>query len=151
MGSNWANTLSGAYGIYGNSQSNDLIFGKLYNHFAVLDPRGLCPTNWHVPTDGEWTTLVNNVGGNGGALKSTNLWNSPNSGANNSSGFTGLPGGFVPWDGGHAGLYEMAIWWSSTTYSSNRAWFRALMSYNNVVEHFENLRTQGCSVRCLKD
>lgn len=106
----WQNTTSGACAVYQNSAANDSIYGKLYNWYAVADPRGLCPTGWHVPSDGEWQTLetalgmpaseLNNTGGRGlsqnvgGKLKAVSpLWLSPNAGATDSSGFTGLPGG----------------------------------------------------------
>jgi uncharacterized protein (TIGR02145 family) len=88
---------------YGNNPQNDAIFGKLYQHSSVTDFRGLCPTGWHVPSNGEWNTLINFLGGSslaGGALKSTHIqptiggWSSPNTGATNSTGFTGLPGGY---------------------------------------------------------
>ncbi|MFM8838128.1 MAG: FISUMP domain-containing protein, partial [Bacteroidota bacterium] len=72
----WDTTTSGAYAIYNNDPVNDGLYGKLYNHYAVTDSRGLCPTGWHVPSDAEWTTLENHLGGisvAGGALKSTSM------------------------------------------------------------------------------
>ncbi|MBU6331934.1 MAG: hypothetical protein KGQ80_05920, partial [Bacteroidetes bacterium] len=105
----WGSTTSGAYAIFNNDPVNDALYGKLYNWYAVTDSRGLCPTGWHVPTDGEWTTLTTFLGGEsvaGGAMKSTATqptpggWNAPNTGATNSSGFTGLPGGYRASGGG---------------------------------------------------
>ncbi|MFM8513187.1 MAG: FISUMP domain-containing protein, partial [Bacteroidota bacterium] len=96
----WDSTTSGANAIYNNDPVNDGLYGKLYNWYAVDDSRGLCPTGWHVPSDGEWTTLTDFLGGisvPGGAMKSTSTlpmvggWNPPNTGATNTSGFTGLP------------------------------------------------------------
>ena len=169
--SQWSSTTFGSYGIYNNDPVNDSLYGKFYNHYAVTDSRGLCPTGWHVPTDGEWNVLVkyldpnaDTVCGNcwqspivGGALKSTAMqptpggWNSPNAGATNSSGFTALPGGLRN-DGGD--FFNMTIggyWWSSSVLSGSNAWNRYLYNYysDNAREDFT--RTYGFSVRCLKD
>jgi uncharacterized protein (TIGR02145 family) len=97
----WSTTTSGAYAIYNNDNANDAIYGKLYNWYAVADPRHVCPTGWHEPTDGEWTTLTDYLGGAavaGGKMKTTGLqyWISPNTDATNESGFSGLPGGLPP-------------------------------------------------------
>lgn len=94
----WSNLGSGAYCWYTNSNGFEQPYGKLYNWYAVIDSRGLCPTGWHVPSDAEWTTLTDYLGGTsiaGGKMKetSTTHWISPDSGATNESGFTGLPGG----------------------------------------------------------
>ena len=94
----WQNTTSGAYATYNDDLGNDGMYGKLYNHYVVTDSRGLCPTGWHVPSDGEWNVLVKYLDPNadtvcsgcwqspiaGGALKSTAMhpggWISPNAG-----------------------------------------------------------------------
>lgn len=93
--SEWVNLTTGAWVYYNNDSSNDETYGKLYNWYAVDDNRGLCPTGWHVPSEEEWTTLtIFLIGRNvGGTMKSTTGWNSPNTGATNESGFSGLPGG----------------------------------------------------------
>ncbi|MFM7700496.1 MAG: fibrobacter succinogenes major paralogous domain-containing protein, partial [Bacteroidota bacterium] len=105
---------------------NDGLYGKLYNHYAVMDSRGLCPIGWHVPSDAEWTTLENQLGGSsvaGGALKSTAMqptsggWNSPNTGATNSSGFTALPGGLRNHFGVFSYVSGNGCWWSSSVLS----------------------------------
>jgi len=168
----WENTTSGAYAIYNNDPVNDGLYGKLYNHYAVTDSRGLCPTGWHVPSDGEWNTLVKYLDPNadtvcvncwqsstaGGALKSTAMqptpggWNSPNSGATNSSGFTAPPGGQRDYDGVFFGnMTYYGFWWSSSVSSASNAWNRYLnYDVSNFIRHF-NFRTYGFSVRCLKD
>ncbi|MFM7033549.1 MAG: fibrobacter succinogenes major paralogous domain-containing protein, partial [Bacteroidota bacterium] len=133
----WENTTSGAYAIYDNNSVNDGLYGKLYNHYAVTDSRGLCPTGWHVPTDAEWTTLENQLGGSsvaGGALKSTAMqptpggWASPNTGATNSSGFTALPGLLRNSNGNFDGIPAFnGFWWSSfDTSGGSNVMFRSL-------------------------
>jgi len=156
----WQNTTSGAYGIYNNDQVNDGLYGKLYNYYAVTDSRGLCPTGWHVPSDAEWTTLENQLGGSnvaGGALKSTATqptpggWNSPNTGATNSSGFTAMPGGLRRSSGVFNSMSGTGGWWSSSVLSGSDAWTRYLdLNYSNITRT-NSFRTTGLSVRCLKD
>jgi uncharacterized protein (TIGR02145 family) len=151
--STWPNTTAGAYAIYDNSSVNDGLYGKLYNLYAVTDTRGLCPTGWHVPTDGEWTTLENHLGGSsvaGGALKSTGGWNSPNAGATNSSGFTAGPGGLRLNNGDFSFVGSFGMWWSSTL-SGTFAWNRRLNDYDGSVTRSNYNHTFGLSVRCLRD
>ncbi|MBK8503768.1 MAG: fibrobacter succinogenes major paralogous domain-containing protein [Saprospiraceae bacterium] len=94
----WPNANYGAWCWYDTSSTYELPYGKLYNWYAVNDGRGLCPTGWHEPTDAEWTTLTDFLGGlslAGGPMKAagTAHWKTPNTGATNASGFSGLPGG----------------------------------------------------------
>jgi uncharacterized protein (TIGR02145 family) len=156
----WSNTTSGAYAIYNNDPVNDGLYGKLYNHFAAMDSRGLCPTGWHVPTDGEWTTLETFLGGSsvaGGALKSTVTqptpggWLAPNSGATNSSGFAAGPGGKRDSDGAYTLLGTHGYWWSSSTSGFN-GWYRYLGYNGGGIYRLLNVdRRGGYSVRCVKD
>ena len=158
--SQWGSTTSGSYAIYNNDPANDVLYGKLYNHFAVMDSRGLCPTGWHVPTDAEWTTLENQLGGasvSGGVLKTTATqptpggWLSPNVGATNSSGFTALPGGLRHNNGEFSNVANFGDWWSSSVSSGSNALDRGLYSTNGGIGHFISSRTDGFSIRCLKD
>ncbi len=160
VNSAWQNTTSGAYAIYNNDPVNDGLYGKLYNHYAVTDSRGLCPTGWHVPTDAEWTTLENHLGGpsvSGGALKSTVMqptlggWNPPNTGATNSSGFTALPGGLRFVNGGFDFMTLFGYWWSSSDLSGSNAWSRYLSTTNGDVGRNSDGRAYGFSVRCCRD
>jgi uncharacterized protein (TIGR02145 family) len=156
----WSNTTSGAHAIYNNDPVNDGLYGKLYNHFAAMDSRGLCPTGWHVPTDGEWTTLETFLGGSsvaGGALKSTVTqptpggWLAPNSGATNSSGFAAGPGGKRDSDGAYTLLGTHGYWWSSSTSGFN-GWYRYLGYNGGGIYRLLNVdRRGGYSVRCVKD
>lgn len=155
----WNMANYGAYTSYdtvGTGYPFDLErFGYLYNWYAVNDGRGLCPTDWHEPSDTEWITLSNFLGGfteAGGPLKeaSTIYWNSPNRGATNESGFTGLPGGRRRADG----FLEIGIigsLWSSTESSSSNAWFRFLYSNNDHLGRSILGKMSGLSVRCVKD
>jgi uncharacterized protein (TIGR02145 family) len=158
----WALTTAGAYSINDNNPQNDTIYGKLYNWYAVADPRGLCPAGWHVPSDGEWTILENFLDGAsvaGGKMKSTGtiqagtgLWYSPNTESTNSSGFTGLPGGFRNYVGGYFNVGFYASWWSSTEFFTE-ALDRSLY-YNDggSSRNFDyRAKTAGFSVRCLRD
>ncbi|MEI6090474.1 MAG: fibrobacter succinogenes major paralogous domain-containing protein [bacterium] len=94
----WQNLKTGAWCYYNNDPVMGAIYGKLYNWYAVNDPRGLAPAGWRVPHNSDLTILLNSLGGEavaGGKLKEagTNHWQYPNTGATNESGFTALPGG----------------------------------------------------------
>jgi uncharacterized protein (TIGR02145 family) len=122
----WQNLYKGAYTIYGKQTSsgqNAIDYGFLYNWYAVkgvVTPgsttyKNLCPTGYHVPTDNEWGVLLSYLNpDSGGKLKSTTLWDSPNTGANNSSGFSALPGGFRDIDGAFLQKGIRASFWTST-------------------------------------
>jgi uncharacterized protein (TIGR02145 family) len=157
----WESTTAGAYANYDNNPVNDGLYGKLYNHYAVMDTRGLCPTGWHVPTDGEWTVLETFLGGSsvsGGALKSTLTnpptpwgWNWPNTDATNSSGFTAEPGGLRGNAGTFGAVGVNGVWWSSSL-SGALAWYRALgYAIGLIYRSNDKSRTNGFSVRCLRD
>ena len=153
----WSQTntsSTGAWRNYNNDANNGTTYGKLYNWYAVNDSRGLCPTGWHVPTDAEWTTLENHLGGSsvaGGAMKSTTGWNAPNTGATNSSGFTALPGGSCSNGGGFNGVGGYGGWWSSSDAGSGGAWYRYLYSNSAVVSRSLDGQRRGFSVRCARD
>jgi uncharacterized protein (TIGR02145 family) len=150
----WQITTSGAYAIYNNDSANNTTYGKLYNWYAVNDSRGICPNGWHVSSDAEWTTLETSLGGSsvaGGKMKSTAGWNVPNTGANNSSGFSGLPGGYIDTNGSNYVIGDRGHWWCSTEYGSNSAWFRDLgYIYSSVSRNYYN-KQNGISVRCVRD
>jgi uncharacterized protein (TIGR02145 family) len=121
----WRQLKTGAWCYYNNDPANGAIYGKLYNWYAVTDPRGLAPRGWHVPFRTEWQvmkSLVYNMtpaGQIGGKMKSTGtieagtgLWYAPNTGATNLSGFTGLPGGLRQFNGVFGALGRACGWWS---------------------------------------
>jgi uncharacterized protein (TIGR02145 family) len=166
----WENTEEGAYAIYKDDPANDALYGKLYNHYAVTDDRGLCPTGWHVPTDEEWNVLVKYLDPRadtecavciqskiaGGKLKSRKKkptpggWSAPNTGATNSSGFTAPPGG-LRFNGGFTNLTTIGYWWSSSVSSASTAWNRLLSCNTSDVDRSNGDRTDGFSVRCCRD
>jgi uncharacterized protein (TIGR02145 family) len=158
----WQNTTSGAYVIYNNDAANNTTYGKLYNWYTVADNRGLCPTGWHVPSDAEWTTLENFLGGSsvaGGKMKSTGtiqagtgLWQDPNADASNSSGFTGHPGGLCAENLNFYNIDKNGYWWSSTEGYSSNAWLRGLFDFvGSSVRNLFGDKRGGFSVRCLRD
>lgn len=152
----WANLTTGAWCYYNNDPANGAIYGKLYNWYAINDPRGLASAGYHVPTDAEWTTLTTFLGGQniaGGKMKSTgtSLWLSPNTNATNSSGFTGFPGGFRRDSGLFLFIGSSAVFWSQSDFIAPTAWSRFLSYNNDTADGLNFNKTFGFSVRCLKD
>jgi uncharacterized protein (TIGR02145 family) len=156
----WSQTSTGAWCNYDNDAANDALYGKLYNWYAVSDSRGICPTGWHVPSDAEWTTLTTFLGGEsvaGGKMKSTATqptpggWNAPNTGATNSSGFTGLPGGDRNSGGEFGYLGEDGLWWSSSVAGPGDAWARLLSDNKANLYRGSDGSRLGFSVRCVRD
>jgi uncharacterized protein (TIGR02145 family) len=134
------------------------IYGALYNWYTA-DNNKLCPAGWHVPSYTEWATLVTYLGGTnaaGGKLKETGTSHflSPNAGATNLSGFTGLPGGYRSSVNYAGNFYEIGVtgeWWT-TTVSGNTFPDSFYVEYDYpVVINETNLQTVGFSVRCIKD
>jgi uncharacterized protein (TIGR02145 family) len=147
---------TGAWCYYENNPKNGEIYAKLYNWYAVKDTRGLAPEGFHIPSDFEWVTLTNYLGGEdiaGGILKAVGYknWKIPNTSATNSISFKGLPGGYC---GVNGIFYNMGIegnWWSSSEVDTSEAWGR-LLSYNSSNARSSNAsKTYGFSVRCLRD
>ncbi len=153
----WAALTTGAYCYYNNdSTTYAAIYGKLYNWYAVNDPRGLAPEGWHVPTDFEWTYNVDCLGGAsvaGGFMKEfgTDHWTSPNTGATNVSEFNGLPGGFRNYSGTFGNIGNGGSWWSSTQTELDFALWRFLNFNNDDVARSDDFKGSGFSVRCLKN
>jgi uncharacterized protein (TIGR02145 family) len=157
-GTAWAALTTGAWCFNNNDVANESDYGKLYNWYAVTDSRNIAPLGWHLPTDAEWATLVSLTGGNtaaGDVLKEagTTHWTSPNSGATNSSGFTGLPGGGRGVDGAFISTGGLGSWWTSSEDSPGS--FTAVcyqMNYNQSgVNRGSAAKVTGFSVRCVKD
>ncbi|MFM9027861.1 MAG: TonB family protein, partial [Bacteroidota bacterium] len=136
-----------------NDPANGEKYGKLYNWYAVTDPRKLAPKGWHIPSDAEWTILTDHLGGEtvaGGKMKSTKFWASPNTDATNKSGFSGLPGGACEYDGMFNYIGLGGYWWSSTEDDVGSAWCRCLFYNSGVVGRYNGAKQAGFSVLCLK-
>lgn len=146
---------------YDDDVANCDIYGGLYQWDEMMQyvttegVQGICPDGWHLPTDDEWTTLTTFLGGEnvaGGKMKETGTthWNSPNTGATNSSGFTALPGGFR-YSGSFSSLGNYGYWRSSSEYSGSNVWYRYLFYDGVRVDRNNGYKTSGFSVRCLKN
>jgi uncharacterized protein (TIGR02145 family) len=155
----WLNAYSNeqpAWSYYNGDPENGKKYGKLYNWYAVNDPRGLAPAGWHVPKDAEWVQLTTYLGGNsvaGGKLKSKSGWSAGGNGTNESA-FDGLPGGARNFDGNFFYVGEAGYWWSSTELSTNHALPLFLNFLNGTVERNSAIyysKGLGMSVRLLKD
>jgi uncharacterized protein (TIGR02145 family) len=165
-----------------DDKTNANPYGALYSWSAAMNGaesssqspsgiQGVCPTGWHLPSDQEWTTLVDYLGGQsvaGGKLKEADTihWASPNEGATNESGFTAVASGYA----GDGLLYRSWAWfWSSTEinryFPNSPRWnpdeynnpmydliaCRYLLSNSSGIRSDEGARQQGFSVRCVKD
>jgi uncharacterized protein (TIGR02145 family) len=158
----WQNLTTGAWAHNNNDSQYENPYGKLYNWYTVADPRNVCPTGWHVPSDTEWSKVINyldpnaNGGDNrpntaGGKMKSmgTDYWRSPNTDATNESGFSGLPGERNDFGAFIIGGYGR--WWSSTEVNTSTVWIRTLSYLNGSVSRGGLSRGNGFYVRCLRD
>jgi uncharacterized protein (TIGR02145 family) len=169
LGQTWGARSTGARTIYANDNTNLATYGYLYNWYAVngivtegnTSYKNLCPSGWHIPSDAEWTTLTNYLGGEsvaGGKMKTigTAYWNSLNTGADNSSDFSALPGGYRHGIGSFSIARLEAVFWSATEYDNIFfAWLRYLIANNSSVVRNYNINSSskltGASVRCLRD
>ena len=177
----WINLTTGAWCYYENNTANGTVYGKLYNWYAVVgiydaasaaNPalrKKLAPTGWHIPTDGEWSSLINCLdpnadGGNnfsniaGGKMKAigtiqlgTGLWESPNTGATNESGFSGLPGGYRYINGSFYYFGDGGFWWSSSESNTSSACNCTLYYFEGYANRNDYFKKNGFSVRCLRD
>lgn len=156
----WYNLTSGAYCNYDNDSNNAAVYGRLYNWYAVNDPRGIAPAGWHVPTYEDWDTLQIFLGYDliaGGKLKEigTAHWMSPNTGATDEYDFTALPGGQRAdsiYSGTFTEMTQQGYWWSSSEVDTVYPW-AVNISYNS--EGFTNwgasTRKSGFSIRLIRD
>jgi uncharacterized protein (TIGR02145 family) len=151
---------------YNNEPSKCVVYGGLYQwnelmKYTTTDgTQGICPEGWHIPTHDQWNTLVDYLGGSleaGARLKDSGVtyWQSPNTGATNSSGFTGLPGGWqLGLDKSFNSLGEDADFWTSSLddyYGTTSPWARHLYYDNTYCDPSVSYRDNAFSVRCLKD
>jgi uncharacterized protein (TIGR02145 family) len=163
------NTENGSYTSYNNDVNNDCPYGKYYDWYAVTNTNQICPVGWHVPTDAEWNILIANLDPSynpaangtqsataGGKMKSTGMkyWQSPNSDASNSSGFSGIAGGLASQYTNDQGvlMYVMGWWWSSTQgLDVSTAWSRVLNYDSGNLRRDNSSKGIPLSIRCIKD
>ena len=167
--SEWSTTSLGAVAVYGEDVgctnfSPDIDacdpdqslneYGRLYNWYAVVDARGLCPSGWHVPSDDEWIVMTEFLGGDslaGGQMKTDYGWSNGANGTN-SSGFSGLPSGYRPNNVDYfAGAGTAGAFWSSSPWTDNLALCRWLFDYYEGVAIGYQYPENGFSVRCVRD
>ena len=149
----WISLTTGAYCNYDYDEGNVETYGRLYNWYAVNDRRNIAPAGWHVASWDEWIELINYLGGvnvAGGKMKvpGTYYWRSPNEGATNESGFSGLPGGFCSIKG-FEDLGRHAYFWTNTELNANYAESFLLLYHLEGVGRGGNLKHLGLSIRCV--
>jgi uncharacterized protein (TIGR02145 family) len=171
--STWQNLTTGSYTIYGNESStnaNATNYGFLYNWYAAkgiitsggTPTKNICPTGWHVPTDAEWTIMIQQLDNTASATalvqsstagtlmkKNDVLWTT-NTGTN-TSGFSALPGGYRSNGGSFNSSRNGAFFWSATDFVYYFAWLRSLSNGSGNVSRFNDDKSVGASVRCLRD
>jgi uncharacterized protein (TIGR02145 family) len=138
---------------YDNDPENGAKYGKLYNFYAVTDPRQLAPLGWHISSDAEWRATTDFLGGEDAAgtkMKSGTGWNNDGNGTNE-SGFTGLPGGCRDLNGKFGYIGRIGYWWSSTQKDKDLAWYRCIDESPWYVYRTNYYKQNGLSVRCIKD
>lgn len=156
----WSNSKKGAWCYYEHYTANDQKYGKMYNWYAVSTytngNKNVCPKGWHIPTDSEWSVLVEYLGGAsiaGGKLKEagTSNWITPNKDAVNTALFSGIPGGYRGYSGNFFYSNFDGYWWSATEVNSSNAWDRSLNYSTSEVKRGNSSKGKGLSVRCIKD
>src|SRR5687767_5946603 len=141
-----------AWCYYENKQENDARYGKLYNWYAVTDPRGLAPEGFRVATDADWRLVTDFLGGEDAAgtkMKSPSGWIAKGNGTNE-SGFSGLPGGSRNLYGEFQYGHETAYWWTSTERDRELAWYRVIDQSPYYVYRTNYSKANGLSVRCVE-
>jgi uncharacterized protein (TIGR02145 family) len=163
----WAKLTTGAWCYHNNLTELGKVYGKLYNQYAVNDPRGLAPEGWHIPSDGEWKELESFLGIDddklnlegfrggfeGGKLKEfgNEHWISPNTGATDVTKFTALPGGMRD----ELGVFNYegydGNWWTSTLTTSSKGIYRSLIGKDAGIGRSQISCRAGMSIRCVKN
>lgn len=152
----WGKITTGAWCNYNNDAANDFKYGKLYNWYAVSDPRNIAPVGWHVATDADWKTLSSFLGGEtvaGGKLKEAGTinWLAPNTDATNQYRFNALPGGFRGANGRYFKLNEKGEWYSIYKKDKKFAFNREMFFDDSNLHYSIGDSSLGYSVRCVKD
>jgi uncharacterized protein (TIGR02145 family) len=140
-----------AWCYFNNDPATGLKYGRLYNWYAVNDPRGLAPVGWTLSDADDWAMLINYLGGQGAAgskMKSMSGWSEGNNGTND-AGFIGFPGGYRVENGSFLNIGSIGIWWSSTENNAHTAIDHYLAQSNNAARS-SSPKQRGESVRCLR-
>jgi uncharacterized protein (TIGR02145 family) len=134
---------------YGDIVENVAKYGYLYDFETA---KTACPAGWHLPTDEEWNTLMSYLGENVAVnkIKSTSGWNE-NGNGNNTSGFSAIPGGHLFNSTTFGDIGTNSYWWTSTELEATLAWTRSIDYNNNNITRDISSKTDGLSVRCIKD
>ncbi|RYF97964.1 MAG: hypothetical protein EOO07_38850 [Chitinophagaceae bacterium] len=153
---NWAASKSASYCDYNKDAKNAKIYGHLYNWYAVNDSRGLAPKGWHIPTSKELEELISFLKSDtiaAAKLKEagTAHWLTPNNNADNSSGFTALPGGYRFNDGTFHTIRSNGYWWTNNRSFEMYSWSPRIWEGFADVERDPQYLNYGFSVRCIKD
>ena len=167
----WKKLTSGAWCYYDNDSAKGAIYGKLYNWYAVNDPRGLAPEGWHIASNEEWDILVSYLQNNkeywcndnsnyiAKSLATVESWNSStftcsignNPDANNSTGFSALPGGYRSPNGLYFELRKISFWWTSSEKNPSAAIHTNLVYNLRHIGNYYDYKEFGFSVRCVKN
>ncbi|MBN1184797.1 MAG: hypothetical protein JXB49_21100 [Bacteroidales bacterium] len=153
--SEWKSINNGAYCWYNNDSSFRNTYGAIYNWYVVNDPRNLCPTGWHIPSDDEWSVLIDYLGGlevaGNKLVDAGSHWMCPDQIAENNYGFSALPGGFRDKNGVFSYIGYTGHWWSNSQDNDKSAWYYAISVHLKNMTRFNNDKSAGKSVRCLKN
>ena len=153
---------------YDYDAANGEKWGKLYNWYAVNDPRGLAPEGWHVPSDNEWDLLADFLGGAeiaGDKMKMTNVWEGYDEtnddgeptgefridDATNESGFSAYPSGGNTYHGLCISSDDRCYWWSTSKDEDDDPMYRLIYATYSDLDKSGSTECRGASVRCLKD
>lgn len=137
---------------YNFDSNNQEEYGKLYNWYAVNDPRGLAPEGWYVPSNEDWEELVNYLGGYevaGKKLKDNRIWKTDTMDIDE-VGFKGVSAGKCDPNGSFSSIGEYAYWWCSSEYLVSNAWSQIIFYYDQIVRSNHH-KAHGFSVRCVRD
>jgi uncharacterized protein (TIGR02145 family) len=152
----WSELTTGAWSYYNNDEANNIKYGKLYNWYTInptFNNKNVCPKDWHVPNEIEWTKLIDYLGGinvAGGKLKlNDDSWNLSDYKATNISLFGAVPGGYR-YIYGFEDIRRYGLWWT-TTKKNEQARFIEIYYKNDTVNIEDSYLSDGFSIRCIKD
>ena len=147
----------GAWCYYNNANGADTQsrYGKLYNWYAVNDPAGFAPKDWHVATDSDFTKLKTVLGDSAGQkLKSVLYWTG-DAGSNNpkrdSTKFTAVPAGFRDDIGAFTAMGSVSYFWASTASGANFATYHFLNNFDAKFSRDSKIKLLGASVRFVRN